>query len=112
MRKRIKQILFDLGIPVSLRGFDYLADGIEYAIETKRPKMGMLYLYVGNKYNTRDIRVEKGIRHAISKIDRKSEAFKKYVGMNVHRNSEIIYNIAYKISEEIEDEQDISARDS
>lgn len=112
MKKRIKQILFDLGIPVSLRGFDYLADGIEYAIETKRPKMGMLYLYVGNKYNTRDVRVERGIRHAISKIDRESEAFKKYVGMNVHRNSEIIYNIAYKISEEIEDEQDISARDS
>lgn len=112
MKKRIRQILFDFGIPVSLSGFDYLADGIEYTIETKRPKMGMLYLYVANKHNTRDVRVERAIRVAISKIDRESEAFKKYVGMNVHRNSEIIYNIAYKISEEIEDEQDISARDS
>lgn len=111
MKKRIKQILFDLGIPASLRGFDYLADGIEYAIETKRPKMGMLYLYVANKHNTRDVKVERSIRHAITRIDRESEAFKKYVG-NVHRNSEIIYNIAYKITEEIEDEQYISARDS
>lgn len=112
MRNKIRSILFDMGIPASLCGFDYLVDGIVYVLETGRPKMGMLYLYVGNKYNTRDVRVEKGIRHAISKIDRESEAFKKYVGMNVHRNSEIIYNIAYKISEEIEDEQDISARDS
>lgn len=112
MKRRIKQILFDLGIPVSLSGFDYLADGIEYAIETKRPKMGMLYLYVANRQNTRDVRVERAIRVSISKIDRESESFKKYVGMNVHKNSEIIYNIAYKISEEIEDEQDISARNS
>lgn len=104
MKKRIRQILFDLGIPASLRGFDYLVDGIEYAHEAKRPKMGMIYLYVANKYGTKDIRVERAIRHAITRIDRASEAFKKYVGMNVHRNSEIIYNIAYRISEEMEDE--------
>lgn len=112
MKKRIRQILFDLGIPTSLRGFDYLVDGIAYVIETKRPKMGMLYLYVANEYGTRDVRVERAIRHAITRIDRESEAFKKYVGMNAHRNSEIIYNIAYRIAEEMEDEQDISARDS
>lgn len=112
MKKKIKEVLFGLGIPASLRGFDYLVDGIDYVMETGRPKMGMLYLYVANKHNTKDVRAERAIRHAITRIDRESEAFKKYVGADLKRNSEIIYNIAYKITEEIEDEQDISARDS
>lgn len=112
MKKRIGKVLLSMGIPANLDGFVFLTDGIDYVMETGRPKMGMLYLYVANKHNTRDARVERSIRHAITRIDRESEAFKKYVGANLKRNSEIIYNIAYKITEEIEDEQDISARDS
>lgn len=112
MKKRIGRVLLNMGIPTHLDGFVFLVDGIDYVMETGRPKMGMLYLYVANKHNTRDSRVERSIRYAIARIDRKSEAFKKYVGANLKRNSEIIYNIAYKITEEIEDEQDISARDS
>lgn len=106
MKRKIRQALFDLGIPPNLNGFDFWVEGILFVLETERPKMGMVYLYIANKFNTKDSRVERAMRYAITRINKNGDAWKRYVGIDINKNSEIIYTIASKIREECENEEE------
>ena len=70
MKDKTKKLLLSLGVMPNLRGFRYLVDAVEMYAErngdisiTKE-----LYPAIADKYGTAAIRVERNIRHSISKL--------------------------------------------
>ena len=111
MRKRIRQILFDLGIPFKLNGFKYLEDALVCIIEVDEKSFIKVCEYVGEEYFGSRERIYGAISVAVKKADRNSDAWKKYVKLDITSPTDIVYALAFNIMKEIEDEQDISARD-
>lgn len=112
MRKKIRQILFDLGIPFNLRGFAYLEEALAYIIETDEKSFTQVCIEVGEEVFVSYQSVYGMIITAIKKINRNGDAWKRYVNIDAKGYVEVIYTLAFNIAKEIEDEQDISARDS
>lgn len=98
MRKDINSVLLKLGISPSLNGFDYIATAIEILANTKMPMCKGIYEYVAKVYNTAPSRVERSIRHAITKIDK--DIYEKEYGGRHFRNSDVIYTLALHFKEE------------
>lgn len=62
----IHSFLFDIGIPVNQKGFDYLHDAIEYNIDSSEHCGTMeTYEYIAQKYNTTKFSAERCIRTSI-----------------------------------------------
>lgn len=112
MKRRIRQALFDLGIPFNLKGFTYLEYAIDYIISVDEKSFTQVCIAVGEELFIQYESIYNSILSTIKRVNRDSDAWKRYVNMDTKSNIEIIYAIAFNIMKEIEDEQDISARDS
>lgn len=110
MKKKIRQILFDLGIPFNLKGFSYLEEALAYIIEIDEKSLTQVCMAVGEELFIPHESIYNSIFAAVKKINRNSDAWKRYVNLGKASNVEIIYSLAFNIMKEIEDEQDISAR--
>lgn len=110
MKKKIRQILFDLGIPFNLKGFSYLEYAIDYIISVDEKSLTQVCMAVGEELFIPHESIYNSIVAAVKKINRNSDAWKRYVNLDKASNVEIIYALAFNIMKEIEDEQDISAR--
>jgi two-component system response regulator (stage 0 sporulation protein A) len=68
LRKKIENIIMNLGISPNLSGYVYLIDGIEF-LTINKITCGMitkkLYPYIASIHNSSGSRVERAIRHAI-----------------------------------------------
>lgn len=110
MKKRIRQALFDLGIPFNLRGFAYLEEALFRIIEVDEKSLTQVCIDIEEKTFVSYQCVYSAIGTAVKRMNRNSDAWKRYVNVDTKSTAEIVYAIAFNIMKEIEDEQDISAR--
>ena len=108
LTKRITGILQEIGVPAHIKGYQYLRDAIQRAVEngkTINTVTKALYLAVAREYQTTSSRVERTIRHAIEVAWSRGnvETLESYFGYTVNRNkgkptnSEFIAVIADKL---------------
>lgn len=97
MRKEINELLLKLGIPASLNGFDYIARAIELSVKQKMAMRKGIYTLIAEENGTKAQRVERSIRHAITKIDK--DVYKQYGG-RYYKNSDVIYTLALHFKED------------
>lgn len=98
MREKIEEKVLELGITPNLLGFSYICDAVEYVVETGNYGMGDIYYNVALKHeyaNTQ--RVERAIRHAITKVSR--DMWRGMGGKGM-RNSEFVYTLAWMMKKE------------
>lgn len=102
MKNKIQKILLKLGITPDLKGFNYICRMIEIvkADELRKKSVIGIYEEIAEEYKTTASCVERVIRHAISKADKESDAWKKYVGLKDVKNSKVVYTLALNITEE------------
>lgn len=100
MRKKIKDILLELGITPNLKGFDYICKTIDYMMTRKRIKMVEMYRIIAKDFETTPSAVERAIRTAFLKIDVESDVFTKYFGTDKITNSTLLHTLVYRLKED------------
>lgn len=102
MKNKIQKILLKLGITPDLKGFNYICRMIEIVKADELNKKSVIGVYqeIAEEYKTTASCVERAIRHAISKADKESDVWKKYVGLKDVKNSKVVYTLAFNITEE------------
>ena len=90
-RAKIEDVLFAMGVPARIKGFNYIVDAVEY-IEDHGTDISMtkwLYPDIAKKNNTTPSRVERAIRHAfkVSRSKGEREAVERYIGFLNCENS-------------------------
>ncbi len=102
MRRKIENALFELGITPDLAGFNQICSAVEIISTPERKEKAICKVYedVANKLDTTAPRVERGIRHAFTKIDKESEVFNKYLGISNMTNSALLYTLACRLRED------------
>ena len=99
MDKKLRNTLLSLGITPNLKGFDYIVEMIKVIREEKeKTKITVLYEVVGRKSGASGTRVERAIRHAISKVD-----IEKWINMGgsyKFKNSGFLYTLELLTREE------------
>ncbi len=104
MRKKIENVLFELGITPNLKGFDYICKAVNYISADRTVKICNVYKFVAKDFETTSSRVERAIRSAFTRLDKESEAFTKYINSDRLTNSALLYTLAYRLREDSEDE--------
>ena len=102
MKKKVEEALIELGVYPNLTGFNYICRAVEIISESKE-KMKIvdgLYVDVAKEFNSTKSKVERAIRHAITKMDKDSETYKKYVGTKDKTNSVVLYTLAFRLKED------------
>lgn len=95
-REKIENVLFKMGIPAGIRGFEYIADAIEYMDEHSEcvSVTKELYPEIAKKRNTVATRVERCIRHAFDTVRSGKgdyDLVEKYIGyMNCTNSSSLV----------------------
>lgn len=102
MSIKTENALLELGIAPNLKGFDYICEAVEILSKSKdRMKIvDGLYVDIASKFSANKTQVERNIRHAISKMDKDSEAWNKYLGIKDTTNSAVLYTLAMKLQED------------
>lgn len=83
-----------------MKGFDYICKAINYILSDRTVNVCNIYDFVASDYGTKPQSVERAIRHAISKMDKDSEAWEKYLGIKDTKNSAVLYTMAIKLQED------------
>lgn len=99
MKNRIGNILIELGITPDLNGFNYIITALELIKTSGNLKIIDLYGLVAKQHNTTVTRTERCIRSAFRKMDRQSDAYKKYVGINNPKNGSVLHTLAFRLKE-------------
>lgn len=102
MRKKVEEILIKMGVYPNLLGFGYICKAIEL-INSSKERMKIvdrIYVDIAEEFNSSKSRVERNIRHAISKMDKNSEAYKQYIGIEDVSNSAVLYTLAINLRED------------
>lgn len=106
MRKKVGDALLQLGITPDLKGFNYIIDMVEMIDKGELSKVTAGYAIIAKKYGNTASGIERGIRHAITKIDTKSREYERYIGGNVESqktdyvtNSVFLYTLHYRLKE-------------
>ena len=109
MRKKCEEILLKLGIAPDLKGFNYIGDAVELINgESERIKITALYEIIASKRNDTYHKVERAIRHCVSRINPASQVFIECMGdVNIVKesngnmpNGAFLYTLAYRLREE------------
>ena len=98
MKNKIQKVLLELEITPNLKGFNYICRMVEIvkADELNEKSVFGIYEEIAEEYKTKSICVERAIRHAISKADKESDAWKKYVGLKDIKKLKGCVHISYK----------------
>lgn len=100
MKNKVEDLLIELGIYPNLYGFAYICKAVEIISRSKeRMKIMQLYEEVVKEFDSNTARVERGIRHAFSRIDEDSGAW-KCLGIKETTNSVVLYTIVTKLRED------------
>lgn len=99
MKNRIGDILIELGITPDLNGFNYIITALELIKTAEKVKTTTLYGLVAKQHNTTVTRTERCIRSAFRKMDKQSDAYKKYVGINNPTNGSVLHTLAFRLKE-------------
>ena len=97
MEKKVEDSLIELGVYPNLLGFAYICKAVGYIQENRCVKTCELYKLVAKDFGTTPSRAERGIRHALSKMDKDSDEYKKYIGIKYSSNSAILYTMAVRL---------------
>lgn len=100
MKKKIEEILIELGVYPNLSGFNYICKAIDYISKNSGARICAVYSLVADDFNTTSSRVERAIRHALSKADKDSDAYKKYMSVKDTTNSTVLYTMAVRLRED------------
>ena len=108
LEERISHIFISIGIPPNIKGYNFLREGIKYAVEdpsiiNKITKE--LYPKIAERFDTSPSKVERAIRHSIEvawnrgRIDAINAIFgvRVYIGTEKPTNSEFIALVADKL---------------
>ena len=102
LETKVKQILNDLNIKISQKGYTYWVDAVKYVIENDITFYSMtkeIYPKIAEKYNDVAHRVERALRHA---HENKNEAIQAYFGVTYKiDNSALLALIVDKIKIEM-----------
>lgn len=100
MKKKVEDILIELGIYPNLSGFDYICKAVYYIMADRTVRICNVYKMVAKDFNATNTAVERSIRHALSKADKESETYKKYMSVKDTTNSAVLYTLATKLKED------------
>lgn len=98
-RDKVGDLLFSFGISPSLKGFQYIVDAVLFYEQDNNQPITKIYVDVASKYKTTHVSVEKAMRHAFSKMDRKSEKVIDIFGEYASTNKECIAIICWHLRE-------------
>lgn len=99
MDKKIKNALLELGITPNLKGFNCIVEAVGYIMKNNDVKTTDVYEYVAKNLGYEISNVERAIRHCISKADKTSETWGKYIGCKKVTNSTFLYILALKLED-------------
>ena len=102
MKNKIINALIELGMPASVKGFDYIIDAITILNDVDwgyESKITALYYKVAKKNNTTTARVERCIRHAFSIVlmEGNEDAINKYLPKTKRTNGNLLKTLSFKI---------------
>ena len=84
---KISNVLNQLNMPVYMKGYDYLVEGIKYVIRNKSNKISItkeLLPYLSNKFEETSINIEKCNRIAVKHIvNNRNDEYNKLFGNNI-----------------------------
>lgn len=101
MKKKVENALIELGIAPNLLGFDYICNAIEIISNSKeKPTAGLLYSCVAKNFDSSSARVERAIRHAFTRIDFESDAYKKYISSQDKTNGALLFTLYTRLKED------------
>lgn len=113
-RNKVENILSEIGIPASVKGFDYIADAMEVFEEHghRVSVTGFLYPEIAKKNNTIPTCVERNIRHALEIANSARgdyENFEKYIGFINTTNSAALISLYKHIKADCEEPEKVAA---
>ncbi|WP_367567274.1 sporulation initiation factor Spo0A C-terminal domain-containing protein [Lacrimispora sp.] len=103
IKDRAKEILIKMGMPVSVLGFKYIPDVMEYfEAGYENAKITALYVDVAKKYNSSGSRVERAIRHAFEGVVENGprDLVNKYLSYENTTNSNLLKLLYYRLKQE------------
>lgn len=108
-RTKIENVLIDMGIPASIKGFRCIADAVEYIDEHGEEIRVTKELYpdIAKKQRTTAARVERAIRHALEIARSEKGDYKtveKYIGFMDCTNFNSLVMLHKRIKQECEPE--------
>ena len=114
-KNKVEKILSEIGIPASVKGFDYIADAMEVFEEHghRISITGFLYREIAKRNKTTPSRVERAIRHAFdiaSSTRGDRDNFEKYIGFTNTTNSAALISLYKHIKAEHEEIQKPDSR--
>ena len=109
LKRRIEETLIKCGMPVGLKGFQYIPEACAVLAEKPNIKITVMYEVVAKKFDTTASRVERSIRHAFSRTIKKGnhEMVQKYFG-NENTNKNTLKLLLWNINREMEETADES----
>ena len=103
MKKKVINALIELGIPVSIKGFQYIVDTICLMQDKswRNGKITALYYKVGEMNETTASKVERAIRHAFSVAVSKGnpEIVNKYLSFQNTTNGNLLHTLYLRLTE-------------
>ena len=104
MKRLIEETLIKCGMPVGLKGFQYIPEACAVLAEEPNIKITVMYEVVAKRVNSTPSRVERSIRHALLRTRKKGnpEMVQKYFG-NENTNASTLKLLLWHISREMED---------
>lgn len=108
-RNNVEDVLFDMGVPASYKGFDYIMDAME-VIEKEGCSVSatkVLYPAIAKMHKTTANSAERAIRYALeyARNNGKQEVFEKYIGSANHTNTSALASLYRHIKREEENGQ-------
>ena len=98
-KQNVGDLLFSVGISLSLKGFQYIIDAVLlYEKDTTQP-ITNIYVDVASKNNASPTSVERAMRNAFSKMDRKSQKVVDIFGEYASTNKEYVAIICWHLRE-------------
>lgn len=104
-RETVEKALIEMGMPVKLKGFQYIVDAVMLldTPEWKNPKWTALYYKIGMMHQDTESRVERAIRNAFTTTRNRIgnyEAIEHYIGFTNCENSNSIVFLYKNIKQE------------
>lgn len=98
-RDKVGELLFSVGISPSLKGFQYIIYSVLLYEQDNNQPITNIYVDVASKHNATPTSVERAMRHAFSKMDRKSQKVVDIFGEYASTNKEYIAIICWNLRE-------------
>lgn len=96
---RVGDLLFSVGISPSLKGFQYIIDAVLLYEQDNNQPITNIYVDVASKYKATPTSVERAMRSAFAKMDRKSEKVIDIFGEYASTNKEYVAIICWHLRE-------------